>query len=556
MDEIRQQVQRARRRLILQQFLSIVAWSLFAALCVAVVGAIIPKIWVVRVASEVWMWSWFGGAVAVGLLTAIVWTWLVRRNALEAAIEIDRRFGLKERVSSALSLDAQDLNSEAGQALLSDASRRVASVDVTERFQVKGSWRTALPLAPAVAFFLIAILISPAQPQKSSAKENSLASKERIKKANEELKKKIEAQVKKAEEKGLKDAEVILKEVNEQVGKLQGKEGTDKKDALLKLNDLKSEIQAQRDKLGGADKMRKQLDQLKNIEQGPADKMASAMKEGDFQKAMNEVKELQKQLESGEMTAEQRQKLASQLDQMRDKLQEMKKAHEQAKKDLEKKIQQAKAAGDKAEVEKLEAELDQMAMQDQNMQQMQQMCDKLGQCSQALKSGDMQQAADQLGQMSKQLQQLQQELDQLESLDEVLDQIAGAKDAMNCENCNGAGCQECQGGRFGQFGMGNSPMGRPGNGMGRGQGRGDRPEAETDTGEYLSRVGGKPQTGEAVRTGEASGPNVSGRTKEGVKEEILSSLNAESDPLSNQRLPKDEAKHAKEYFEKLRDRGQ
>jgi hypothetical protein len=430
----------------------------------------------------------------------------------------------------------------------------VAVVDVGEQFKVAGNWRTALPFAPAVAFFLIAILVSPAQPAKSSAKETALASKERIKNANDELKKKIEAQIKKAEEKGLKDAEVLLKELEEKVDKLNGNDSADKKEALLKLNDLKSEMQQERDKLGGADKMRKQFEQLKNLEKGPADKMSSAMKEGDFQKAMKEVSELQKQLASGEMTAEQRKDLAKQLDQMRDAMQELKKAHEQAKKDLEKKIAQAKAAGDKAAAKKLENELNQMASQDQNMQQMQQMSDKLGECSNALQSGDMQKAADQLGQMSQQLQKLQQELDQLESLDEMLDQIAGAKDAMNCQECSGEGCSACQGNKMGQFGNGQGQgMGNQGMGMGRGQGRGDRPEAETDTGEYLSRVGAKPQAGEAIRTGEAAGANISGKTKEGVKQEILSSLSADSDPLSNQPLPKSEAKHAKEYFEKLRD---
>jgi hypothetical protein len=552
MEEIRQQVQRARRRLIAQQFLSIVVWSLFAALCVAVIAVVIPKIWVIRVESDVWMWSWFGGALAVGLVTAMIWTYVVRRGALEAAIEIDRRFGLKERVSSALALAPQDLDSDAGKALLNDASQRVAVVDVSDQFKVSGTWRTALPIVPAVAFFLIAVLIAPAQPSNSSAKENAVASKERIKKANDELKKKIEAQIKKAEDKGLKDAEVILKELDEKFDKLSGKDSAEKKETLLKLNDLKSQIRQERDKLGGADKMRKQFDQLKNIEQGPADKMAASMKEGDFQKAMNEVKELQKQLESGEMTAEQKAELAKQLDQMREAMQEMKKAHEQAKKDLEKKIQQAKAAGDKQQAEKLAAQLDQMTSQDQNMQQMQEMADKLGQCSQALKSGDAQKASDQLGQMARQLQQLQQELDQLESLDEMIDEIASAKDAMNCKECGGEGCSACQGNKFGQFGSGNNQMGMPGRGMGRGQGRGDRPEAETDTGEYLSRVGGKPQAGEAIRTGEASGPNVSGKTKEGVKQEIQSALTADSDPLSNQSLPKSEAKHAKEYFEKLR----
>ena len=92
-----------------------------------------------------------------------------------------------------------------------------------------------------------------------------------------------------------------------------------------------------------------------------------------------------------------------------------------------------------------------------------------------------------------------------------------------------------------------------GNGMGEGQGEGYRPEQETDTGVYESKVRGNPKAGEAVRVGDAIGPNKAGLSQESVKEEILSAIENDSDPLSDQRLPKDQQEHVREYYKRFAD---
>ena len=74
MDKIKHQVAVAHHRMITQQFLGIIAWSLFATLLIAAVGLAIPKIWVLPVDAAVWTWSWVGGSLAAGLLIAGVWT--------------------------------------------------------------------------------------------------------------------------------------------------------------------------------------------------------------------------------------------------------------------------------------------------------------------------------------------------------------------------------------------------------------------------------------------------------------------------------------------------
>ena len=92
-----------------------------------------------------------------------------------------------------------------------------------------------------------------------------------------------------------------------------------------------------------------------------------------------------------------------------------------------------------------------------------------------------------------------------------------------------------------------------GNGMGEGQGGGYRPEQETDTGVYESKVRGNTKAGEAVRLGDAIGPNKAGLSQESMKEEILSAVKNDSDPLSDQRLPKEQQDHVREYYKQFED---
>lgn len=91
-----------------------------------------------------------------------------------------------------------------------------------------------------------------------------------------------------------------------------------------------------------------------------------------------------------------------------------------------------------------------------------------------------------------------------------------------------------------------------GNGNGEGEGFGYRPESETETGVYESKVRGDPKAGEAVRIGDATGPNKPGLSVEGAKEEILSALKNDSDPLTDQRLPKDQQDHVREYIKRFK----
>lgn len=550
MEEITRQVKKAQWRLNLERFLNIVAWSLFATLLVGAIGLAIPKLWVIPVDANVWFWSWTGGSLALGLVIAAVWTYCVRRTSVEAAIELDRRFGLKERVSSSLTLSPQERETEAGQALLHDAIARVETLDVGEHFRVAPGRRFALPLIPVAAMVVLFFFGNLTPDNNNQASATTVQIQKEIKKTQDELKKALEQKKKEAEEKGLKDAEAFFKQLDEAINDPdKSKDPKSQKEALLKLNDLAKDLQKKRDQLGGAEKIKEQMNKLKDIDNGPADKAAKAMQEGDFNKAQEEMKKLQEKLAKGELTKEEKQQLAKQLQQMQQKVDEAVKKHEEAKQDLEEQIKQAEAAGDRQKAGELQQKLDEMKNADKQMDKLQQMADKLGQAAEQAQNGDPQQAAQQLQELAQEMQQMQKELDNLQMVDEMMNEVAQAKNGL-CERCQGDGEEPLDG--QGQ-GKGKGKGEKPGRGLGEGQGKGDRPEERTDTGGYDSKVGAKPKKGEAVRTGSAGGPNMAGRTTEEIKQELNSGAVEKDDPLVNTRLPKSQREHAKQYFERLRE---
>src|SRR4051812_27286009 len=66
MDTLRKQIARARRRLMLEQFLGVLAWSWFGTLLVAAIAIFVQKQWLTEVRGWNWAVAWLGGAAAVG----------------------------------------------------------------------------------------------------------------------------------------------------------------------------------------------------------------------------------------------------------------------------------------------------------------------------------------------------------------------------------------------------------------------------------------------------------------------------------------------------------
>jgi hypothetical protein len=543
METLRKQVARAHRRLMFGRFMTALAWCWFGALLVAAAAIAAAKLWPIEVDGWVWAGSWIGGSMALGLIAAAAWTWVRRREPLTAAIEIDRRFGLKERVSSALALSPAEAGTDAGRALINDAVRRIERIDVPSRFKTPLARRNLLPLLPALIVFGLMFIADRGQ---DAAEANAAAQQDaaqRIQQPIEVLRKKLADPQKEAAEKGLKDFSDLLKKIEAATKDLVKKDAVDQKQALVKLNDLAKELEKRREQVGGDEKLKQQLAQMKDLKTGPGDKLAEALKNGNFDKALKELDKLKDQLKDSKLDPAKQQQLAEQLDAMRKNLERMVEKHEQAKRDLERQVQQAKQSGKTAEAQKLQQQLDKLKQQAPQMDRLKQLASQCKQCAGGLKSGQAaaaQQAMDQLG---NQLADLKRESDELQMLDQTLDQLAEAKESMCKGNCPGGAECDKESDKIGDIDFA----------KGKGRASGRRPESPTDTKFYDSNVKQKIGRGSAVVVGDAYGPNSKGDVKQQIKIEIESAKHDSADPLVGQRLPKSQREHAKEYFDALRE---
>lgn len=532
MDGLYKQVRRVRRRLAVQRLLAALAWCWFAAL-LAALGAVVADKWrTFGLPAGVWV----VGALGAGLLAALAWTWLTRRSLLEAAIELDLRFRLKERVSSALALRPEQHDTPFGQALVCDAQRRVNRLDIAERFPVRAPLGLLLPVVPALATLLVVVFVNPVA-ENSRAESDPAAVSKAVEQSAAVLRRKLAERRKAAEKLGLKDAERLFQKLEAGSEELAARV-PDRKQALVELKDLNRQLAQRREQLGGVERLKEQLDQLRKLEGGPAERLAAALKRGDFRKAAQQLAKLKAQLEQGDLDANQKQQLAAQLDELQQQLGRLAHTQQAKREDLQQQIDQLRQAGQSDQADRLQQQLDKLLAEAPEIAQLKQFAEQLNLCRQALCEGQLSDAIGQLGQLQAQLEELQNQLAELEMLDQARAELAQAHRQMLCPECGGAGCPAC--------------LGLPGMGLGEGQGQGPRPEAEDQTAFHDSQVRQRVGQGVAEAVGFAPGPNVRGQSQEAVQVEFDAVRSGRKDPLGERHIPRNLRDHAQEYFDRLR----
>ncbi len=560
MNQIHLQVNRAHRRMLLIQFAKRLCLSLGIGLSLAVIGLGVPKFWHLPFLEspsrqQLWLLSWPLGGILWGCLLAIIWTWVRRNRQLDSAIEVDRRFELKERLSTALALTEEERQSEAGQALIRDANERAELIDVRDQFRWQPNRLLLLPVIPAV---LLAVMFLLPDASASAVAASAEGDSEEIKIALEQPRKKIEQKAKELEAKGLKDAADILNSIQKKIDNLSSKTKSDRKQALIELNNAKKQIADRQQKIGGDSKeMKQKLNQLKRIVDGPARKLSESINEGDFKEAQKAIRDLVNDLKNGKLSESEKRKMARDLAKIAEELQKMAERHQQEKQELQERIQKAMQDGDLEKAAQLQQQLEKKQQQDQQIEKMKETANKLQKCSDCMKPGNgqpkrgggqsksgqpgnqpsdaqMKEALESLEDLEGMMEQLDSEMQELQDLEDVMQDLENAKNA-----CNG-----CQGNQDGQ------PR-RIDFAQGGGRGAGLRDKQETETGMFESKVQGKLQPGETVVTGSADGRNLSGQSMSELRETIQASMNKQVAPVSLDKLPRSQREHARQYFNKL-----
>jgi hypothetical protein len=294
MEELRRQVRTAQRRLGMQRFVGLLGWCCFVGLSIALLLIAVDKFRPLGIQP----WVWPAGGLTIGVAVALFWSITRGRGPVDAAIEIDRRFGLKERVSSTLAMSDEQRRSAVGEAVIRDAVRRVRRVDVPDRFPISPGKQLLLPFLPAIAAALVWWLVSPAMLE-NPAEADTAAIKKQISQSSDSLKRKLIEQRKRAKDEGLKDAQMLFEKLQAETENLSATSAGDRKQALVKLNDLQQQMERRREQLGGAQGIEKQLKQLENLGQGPAEKFLQAVAKGDLKNALKELDKLKSEISKG-----------------------------------------------------------------------------------------------------------------------------------------------------------------------------------------------------------------------------------------------------------------
>lgn len=524
-----------------QQLLDEVARYLFATLVIALAVIALAKVWPLAIGTASWQWWGIGIAVAVGVASAGAAMIHRRPSDLHAAMELDGRGQLQERIASAITLEPDHLSTPAGQALLQDAARHAERVEVAGFFPPQRHWKHALPLIPLILSLLLAACVPDATPRATADAMASPAN-EQVRHSAAALRRHLRENRQKAEDQDLPDASRLLSEMEEKLDPLTKPHAVGRREAAVRLNQLSDEIEKRRSELGNATQLRDRLKHLKELAAGPIGKIAEALRQGAAGEAANQLRQLQQRIQKGELTSDQQKRMAQDMQKLAERLSASVRQQAQAKQQLQREIERLQAAGDHVQAGRLRDQLQRLQAADRTIQQLQQMAANLSSCSECLNSGKANDASAQLDQLTQNLQQMQQAMNELQLLDNALQQLMAAKDSMQCQQCNGMGCTSCQG-----------TDSLAGTGMGEGLGRGQRPEAESGGRFYESQVRADVRKGRSVVTGFAGGPNATGDVLTQIQSALESGDLRQADPVGEARIPRTHRDHARQYFDSLRD---
>ncbi len=497
------------------------------------------------------IWWPFAAALALAVAASVVAAITRGPNPTDAAVALDRAFGLNERLSTAITLPEELRETPAGRALIADAIRHVNDLDVASRFGLtlpKRAWVPLIPLAIAGM-----VLLGPEWSKRvAAARSPDVATTETEKKSvtkqSTALAQKAADRRKEMDKEKFAEAERLLAQVEKAAKDLAKAPPAKKDQAMVELNKLTDALKDRQKQLGSPEQVNRQLQQLKQMSNdGPGDQFAKDLAKGDFAKAADELKQIREKLASGKMTAKEKEALKQQVADMAkqlEKLASLDKRKEQ--------LAEAKKNGGLSQ-EQFDKEMAKLNEQAKGLENLKKMAAQLDQAQKALAAGDTKKAAEALGVSEQKLSQMAKDLQEMQSLEGALADLQNAKAGMSGEGEDG-GNQFGDG--FNQLGQGNGMNRNPGQGRGRGIGDGPRAEAPDNVANYNTRT--KNQYGKGSVMIEGTAPptaQTKGTSQITIQGEVEAASNGtSSDALTNQKIPKSVEKHIRGYFDQINKR--
>lgn len=341
-----QLLQRGQRRQLVRRTLVGFRWGLLLAAVVAL-GIVVYA----RLVSPDWYESSGVLMLLLGLplLAAVLGMALAwrRRQSVDAALEIESRYPLRERFSTLLLTPENEMSPEARRALAGDGEAHVGAVELQRAIPIQWGkgWVPALVVLAvlgAVQLWLPSFDLLGAEEERRI----ETAKKELVTERKKEMRKRLEAIRKIAER------EKVSPETRKLLAKLQkrdaerGKEPAtgdaerEKKKAFAEMRDLRDSIEARKQAIEGQlERVQKVAGQIRrSTERVTTDvgkKVQSALARGDLEAAAKAVQELAKQMNKTGLAEADKKALAKDLQKLVNSMKEMpglgKKMEEMAK---------------------------------------------------------------------------------------------------------------------------------------------------------------------------------------------------------------------------------
>lgn len=571
MEAIQRLLKRAWWRLVLIDLIATLAVTLTATAMLLVLWRVLQSL--VPLPGQ---WGEIAGiAAGAAVVSAAVWSLVRTRPGSPVARSVDERAGLRETLSTALCVSA---NEDAwSKATVELAGKTASGVNLKEALPVE---TPRIWPAPVAAWGLFGILLMvpmlnlPALMGKPLPPPTPQQQVEQVSAQVEQMKEDLKAEAarlgvdiafedEEAAENALSPTELTPEEIQAA--------------AVKQLTQLTDKLAEQMEEKGAEklEALEKQLQQLRQPGPGPAQELARAMARGEFDKAREELSKLAQQMNEGDLSEEQEEQLQKQMENLAQQMEKL----SQERKETEQALRKAGMSSDQAKKLAMDPEALKKALEEmQNMSQEQkeqlmqqamaqaQACQQCSSMSQAMSqmaqnmsqqgmSAQGQQAMDQLGDMLSEMEMMSGDLASMQAMMDAAQQRMSQMGSGFCEN-PGSGQGEGKWGNTGKWAAGDT--GQLGNGSGGpGQGNGAGPDAkETSVTFNNTKANVNTQQGPIIGSRMVYEGQIRGESRVEFAQSAESAEANASDAIESMRVPREYEAAVMKYFGALREKAE
>jgi len=570
MNKIHTTISSATRRLILIDSLRTITICLAAAIALMVFARAVQKV------APIFVVPWnivFIAAPIAAILIGFLWALIKRPSQAKAAMIIDEKAGLRESISTALTIESQ--SDGWSKAVVTDATEKASKINLKSALPITAPKLWPTPLVAGLA--LLAVWWLPVKDltglyAKQQQKQAELIQTQEVQATVAESQKAIKEILEKTNLDFADDDNIfedLLKpESNEYITPEESL-----RSAIKNLTSVADKLEEKRNNEDGAtfDAIKDAMKSLNTTEESPASEMARAMARGDFKEAKEQLEQLAQQMQNGDMSEKDKKTAAKQLESMKKQMEQMANNSQQLEEQLKaaglseqqakqmatdpealkKALQEAGATPEQIEALSKAAQAQQKASDAAGA-----MSQAMGQMAQGMQSDSQQQMAAGSDAMGSQLSNLENMQQEAQSLESAMNQAQQQLDQLSqCSSPGGqspGGGQQAQWPSTGQFSKGDSEQ--QGFGSGRaGQGLGASPQ-EQGADFTISKEHAEVRTtaqGPVIASTMVQGSQIKGESTAVFSQAVANAKTQVSEAIETKRIPRQYESAVQSYFGRL-----